>query len=176
MKVPEGFEVQAFASEREFPELAKPVQLNFDNRGRLWVACMPTYPQWKPGDPPPNDKLLIFEDTDNDGRADRCKVFYDKLHCPTGFEFWNGGVLVTDQPRLIWLKDTDGDDRADQVVHLFDGWASDDTHHAIGAFEFSNGGLLHMLEGVAMSTTVETPWGPHRTQDAPGRMCSIHER
>jgi putative membrane-bound dehydrogenase-like protein len=168
MKVPEGFEVQAFASEREFPELAKPVQLNFDNRGRLWVACMPTYPQWKPGDPPPNDKLLIFEDTDGDGRADRCKAFYDKLHCPTGFEFWNGGVLVTDQPRLIWLKDTDGDDRADEVVHLFDGWATDDTHHTIGAFEFSNGGLLHMLEGVSMSTSVETPWGPHRTQDAPG--------
>jgi putative membrane-bound dehydrogenase-like protein len=168
MQVPEGFEVQPFASEREFPQLAKPVQLNFDNRGRLWVACMPTYPQWKPGDPPPNDPLLILEDTNKDGRADRCKVFYDKLHCPTGFEFWNGGVLVTDQPRLIWLKDTDGDDRADVVVHLFDGWASDDTHHAVGAFEYSHGGLLHMLEGVAMSTTVETPWGPHRTNDAPG--------
>ena len=50
MKVPEGFEVQPFASEKEFPELAKPDQLNFDNRGRLWVCCMPTYPQWKPGD------------------------------------------------------------------------------------------------------------------------------
>ncbi len=50
MKVPDGFEVQLFASEREFPELAKPDQLNFDNRGRLWVCCMPTYPQWKPGD------------------------------------------------------------------------------------------------------------------------------
>ena len=168
MKVPEGFEVQAFASEREFPELAKPVQLNFDNRGRLWVACMPTYPQWKPGDRLPNDKLLILEDTDSDGRADNCKIFYDKLHCPTGFEFWNGGVLVTDQPRIIWLKDTDGDDRADVVVHLFDGWASDDTHHAVGAFEYSHSGLLHMLEGLAMSTSVETPWGPHRTQDAPG--------
>jgi putative membrane-bound dehydrogenase-like protein len=168
MKVPDGFEVRAFASEREFPELAKPVQLNFDNRGRLWVACMPTYPQWKPGDPLPNDRLLILEDTNSDGRADNCKVFYDKLHCPTGFEFWNGGVLVTDQPRLIWLKDTDGDDRADFVVHLFDGWASDDTHHTIGAFEYSHGGLLHMLEGLAMSTSVETPWGPHRTREAPG--------
>jgi putative heme-binding domain-containing protein len=168
MKMPEGFEVRPFASEREFPELAKPCQLNFDNRGRLWVACMPTYPLWKPGDPFPNDRLLILEDTNADGKADRSKVFYDKLHCPTGFEFWNGGVLVTDQPRLIWLKDTDGDDRADVVVHLFDGWASDDTHHAVGAFEFSHGGLLHMLEGVSMSTTVETPWGPHRTRDASG--------
>lgn len=168
MKVPDGYEVQLFASEREFPELAKPNQLNFDNRGRLWALCMPTYPQWRPGDPRPNDRLLIFEDDDGDGRADRCKTFYDKLHCPTGFEFWNGGVLVVDQPRLVWIKDTDGDDKADLVVELLDGWASDDTHHTIGAFEFSHGGRLHMLEGVAMSTAVETPWGPHRRQDASG--------
>jgi putative membrane-bound dehydrogenase-like protein len=168
MKVPGGFEVKLFASEREFPELAKPNQLNFDNRGRLWVQCMPTYPQWQPGNPRPSDRLLIFEDDDGDGKADRCKTFYDKLHCPTGFEFWNGGVLVVDQPRLIWLKDTDGDDKADLVVELFDGWASNDTHHTVGAFEYSHGGLLHMLEGIAMSTAVETPWGPHRRVDAAG--------
>jgi putative heme-binding domain-containing protein len=168
MTVPEGFEVKLFASEREFPELAKPAQLGFDNRGRLWACCMPTYPQWKPGDGRPDDRLLILEDKDGDGRADKCSVFYDKLHCPTGFEFWNGGVIVVDQPRYLWLKDTDGDDKADLVVHLFDGWASDDTHHVAGKFEFSHGGLLHNLEGVAMSTTVETPWGPHRTSDAAG--------
>ncbi|MFM8326360.1 MAG: cytochrome C, partial [Pirellulaceae bacterium] len=69
---------------------------------------------------------------------------------------------------LIWLKDTDGDDVADQVVHLLDGWGTDDTHHTIGAFENSHGGLLTMLEGVAMSTTVETPWGPKRWQGAAG--------
>jgi putative membrane-bound dehydrogenase-like protein len=168
MKVPDGFEVKLFASEREFPELAKPCQLSFDNRGRLWVACMPTYPQWKPGDPKPSDRLLILEDTDGDGKADKSTVFYDKLTCPTGFEFYNGGVIVTDQPRLVWLKDHDGDDRADEIVHLLDGWATDDTHHTVGAFEYSHGGLLHMLEGVAMSTTVETPWGPHRRKGASG--------
>ncbi len=134
MKVPSGFEVKLFASEREFPELAKPDQINFDDRGRLWVSCMPTYPQWKPGDPRPDDKLLILEDTDHDGRADQCKVFYDKLQCPTGFEFWNGGVLVVDQPHLLWLKDTDGDDKADVVVRLLDGWGSDDTHQSVSAF------------------------------------------
>lgn len=166
--VPDGFEIKLFADETRFPELAKPVQLNFDNKGRLWVACMPTYPQWRPGDKRPNDRLVIFEDTDNDGKADKSKVFYDKLHCPTGFEFFNGGVLVVDQPRLIWLKDTDGDDVADQVVEFMDGWGTDDTHHTIGAFEFSHGGLLHMLEGVAMSTTLETPWGPKRWSGAAG--------
>ncbi len=168
MKVPDGFEVKLFASEREFPELAKPDQINFDNRGRLWVCCMPTYPMWKPGDPRPSDRLLILEDTDHDGRADKCTVFYDKLTCPTGFEFWNGGVIVVDQPRYLFLKDTDGDGKADLVVPLVDGWASDDTHHVAGKFQFSNGGLLHNLEGISMSTTVETPWGPHRTHDAPG--------
>ncbi len=162
--VPAGFEIQLFADETQFPELAKPVQLNFDNRGRLWVSCMPTYPQWKPGDAKPNDKLIILEDKNGDGKADSSTVFYDRLHCPTGFEFWNGGVLVVDQPRLLFLKDTDGDDKADQVIHLLDGWASDDTHHSCGAFEWNNGGYLHMLEGIATSTTLETPWGPHRSK------------
>ncbi len=168
MEVPQGFEVKLFADERMFPELAKPVQMTFDNRGRLWVACMPTYPQWRPGDKRPDDRLLILEDTNADGVADKCTVFYDKLHCPTGFEFFNGGVLVVDQPRLVWLKDNDGDDRADQIVHVLDGWGTDDTHHTIGAFESSHGGLLYMLEGVSMSTTVETPWGPKRWQGAAG--------
>ena len=157
-----GMEIKLFADETMFPELAKPVQMNFDNKGRLWVACMPNYPQWKPGDPPPNDKLLILEDTDGDGKADKCTTFYDKLHCPTGFEFWNGGVLVMSQPRILFLKDTDGDDKADKVEYLWDGWATDDTHHR-GGWEWSPGGQLHLLEGIATSTTLETPWGPHRS-------------
>ena len=163
-----GFSVSLFASEEQFPELAKPVQIAFDNKGRLWVACMPTYPQWKPGDPRPSDRLLIFEDTNHDGKADKCKVFYDKLHCPTGFEFWHGGVLVISQPRMLFLRDTDGDDKADNVVELIDGWATDDTHHTMGAFEWSNGGLLHGLEGVSVSTTLETPWGAFRNHNTPG--------
>ena len=166
--VPPGFEIKLFADETKFPEIAKPVQMSFDNKGRLWVSTMPSYPQWKPGDPKPSDKLVILEDTDGDGKADKTTVFYDKLHCPTGFQFYNGGVLVVDQPRIIWLKDTDGDDKADVVVHVLDGWATEDTHHTVGAFEENNGGLLHMLEGVAMSTTVETPWGAFRNFGSSG--------
>jgi len=168
MKVPEGFEVQLFASEREFPELANPTQIAFDAKGRLWVSCMINYPQWLPGAAKPGDKLLVFEDTDNDGRADVCKTFYDKLICPTGFEFYQDGVLVIDQPRIIFLRDTDGDDVADEVTHLVDGIATDDTHHTMGAWEWSHGGLLYMLEGVAMSTTMETPWGPFRNKGPSG--------
>ncbi|MFM8434411.1 MAG: GDSL-type esterase/lipase family protein, partial [Planctomycetia bacterium] len=166
--VPEGFEMRLFADERKFPEIAKPVQLAFDSRGRLWISTMPSYPQWKPGDPKPADKLVILEDTDGDERADKSTVFYDKLHCPTGFQFFDGGVLVMDQPRMLWLKDTDGDDKADIVVHVLDGWATEDTHHTSGAFEMSPGGRLHMLEGVAMSTALETPWGPFRNYGSSG--------
>ncbi|MFO0424373.1 MAG: heme-binding protein, partial [Planctomycetia bacterium] len=166
--VPPGFAVKLFADERTFPEIAKPVQLAFDSKGRLWVSTMPSYPQWQPGAPRPADKLVILEDTDGDEKADKQTVFYDKLHCPTGFQFFDGGVLVMDQPRLLWLKDTDGDDTADVVVQVLDGWATEDTHHTAGAFEMSNGGLLHALEGVAMSTTLETPWGPFRTFADPG--------
>ena len=168
MKVPEGFEVQLVASEREFPELAKVDQINFDSKGRLWASCMPTYPQWLPGQPKPNDRLLVFDNFDAKGKAKKCTVFYDKLVCPTGFEFWNGGVIVVDEPRLLFLKDTDGDGRADLVVELSDGWATDDTHHCINAFEWSPGGLLHMLEGVSLATAVETPWGPMRENGKPG--------
>ncbi|MCE9632014.1 MAG: HEAT repeat domain-containing protein [Planctomycetia bacterium] len=166
--VPPGFEIELFADETRFPELANPVQLAFDSKGRLWVSTMPSYPQWQPGTPKPADKLVILEDTDKDGRADKSTVFYDKLHCPTGFQFFDGGVLVMDQPRMLWLEDTNGDDKADVVVHVLDGWATEDTHHTAGAFEASPGGLLHMLEGVAMSTAVETPWGPFRNFGSSG--------
>lgn len=167
-KVPEGFEVKLFADEKQFPEIAKPVQMAFDAKGRLWISTMPSYPQWRPGDPAPSDKIVILEDTDNDGRADKRTVFYDKLHCPTGFEFYKDGVIVVNQPRLLFLRDTNGDDKADQVTELLDGFASDDTHHTVGAFEWSHGGYLKMLEGVSMSTTVETPWGPLRNYGSSG--------
>jgi putative heme-binding domain-containing protein len=129
---------------------------------------MANYPQWQPGSARPSDRLLIFEDTDSDGKADKCITYYDKLICPTGFEFWDGGVLVVDEPRILFLKDTDGDDKADEVVRLIDGIATDDTHHTVGAWEYSHGGRLHMLEGISLSTTLETPWGPFRNSGTGG--------
>ena len=150
MHVPDGYEVQLVASEREFPQLAKPDQINFDNRGRLWVSCMPTYPQWRPGDPKPSDRLLIFDDFDATGRAKKMTVFYDKLACPTGFEFWNGGVLVVDEPRMLWLKDTDGDDKADVVVHRHSTAGPPRTRTTPSTPGSSRpAACLHMLEGVA---------------------------
>ena len=105
MTVHENMQVQLVADEAMFPELINPVQMAVDLRGRVWVAAWPSYPHWRP-DEEMNDKLLILEDHDGDGRADECKIFADGLHNPTGFEFWNGGVLVAMAPDLLFFKDT----------------------------------------------------------------------
>ncbi len=159
MTVGKNLKVNLFASEKEFPELAKPVQMSFDSKGRLWVACWPTYPHWKPKEEM-NDKLLILEDTDGDGKADKKIVFAGGLHCPTGFEFANGGVLVAQAPDLMFLKDTDGDDRADIRQRVLSGLDSADTHHTSNSFQLDPGGALYFQEGTFHQTQVETPYGP----------------
>ncbi|HZN33090.1 MAG TPA: PVC-type heme-binding CxxCH protein, partial [Pirellulaceae bacterium] len=161
MTVHPGMKVNLFASEEQFPELASPVQMAFDTKGRLWVAAWPTYPHWKPTTPM-NDKLLIFEDTNRDGRADKVKVFAGDLHNPTGFEFWNGGVIVAMAPNLLFLKDTDGDDQADQRTMLLHGLDTADTHHTSNSFTLDPGGALYFQEGTFHHTQVETAWGPPR--------------
>ncbi|MCB1226324.1 MAG: dehydrogenase, partial [Verrucomicrobiales bacterium] len=160
LTVPEGFKVEMFASEKDFPNLANPMQLSFDNRGRLWVAVMPTYPHYRPGDPMPNDKILIYEDTDGDGRADKETVFADGLHLPIGFELEPEGVYVSQEPNLILLKDTDGDDHADSREIVLGGFDTHDTHHAIGAFTADPSGAIMLCEGVFLHSNVETPYGP----------------
>jgi putative heme-binding domain-containing protein len=159
MQVAKGMKVNLFASEERFPELANPVQVAFDPKGRLWVAAWPTYVHWRPKDPM-NDRLLIFEDDDGDGKADRCKTFAGDLHNPTGFEFWNGGVLVAQGPGVLFLKDTDGDDKADVRERVLEGIDTADTHHTINSFVFDPGGGLYMQEGTFHHTQVESPYGP----------------
>ena len=165
LTVPEGYKVELFASEQEFPNLANPMQLSFDNRGRLWVSVMPAYPAYRPGDAPPNDKILIYEDTDGDGKADKETVFADKLYLPIGFEFAPEGVYVSQEPNLVLLRDTDGDDRADRTEILLGGFDTHDTHHAIGAFTADPSGAIMMCEGVFLHSNVETPYGPVRCVD-----------
>lgn len=162
LTVPEGYKVELFASEKDFPNLANPMQLNFDNQGRLWVTTMPTYPHWKPGDPRPDDKLLIYEDTNGDGRADKETVFADKLHLPIGFEFAPEGVYVSQEPHLVLLRDTNGDGKADSREVVLTGFDSHDTHHAIGAFTLDPSGAIMMEEGVFLHSNVETAYGTVR--------------
>jgi putative heme-binding domain-containing protein len=159
MKVHPGMKVNLFASEKEFPELVNAVQMSFDPQGRLWVAVWPTYPHWKPKEEM-NDKILVLEDTDGDGKADKCTVFADRLHCPTGFEFWNGGVLVAQAPDLMFLKDTKGTGKADLRMRVISGLDSADTHHTSNSFVLDPGGGLYFQEGTFHHTQVETPYGP----------------
>ena len=160
--VPEGYKLELFASEREFPDLANPVQMSFDNQGRLWVGVMPTYPHYKPGDSKPNDKLIILEDTDNDGKADKQTTFVDDLHLTIGFEFAPEGVYVSQGTNLVLLKDTDGDDKADEREIILSGFDDHDTHHTAGAFVADPSGAIYMGEGVFLHTNVETAYGPVR--------------
>jgi lysophospholipase L1-like esterase/uncharacterized cupredoxin-like copper-binding protein len=162
--IPDGFELQCFASEQDFPELANPVALSFDAQGRLWVLVIPTYPQYLPG-VKPEDKLLVLEDVDGDGKADTCNVFAEGLHVPTGFELGDGGVYVAAQPNLLFLQDTDGDGKADTSEVVLHGFGTEDSHHALSAFEWGPGGGLYFQEGTFHHSQVETPHGPVRVKN-----------
>ena len=162
IQVAEGYQLELFASEKEFNDLANPVQMSFDDQGRLWVAVMPSYPHYKPGDEKPNDKLLIFEDTDGDGKADKQTIFADGLHIPAGFEFAPEGVYVSQGTNLKLYRDTDGDDQADEVDIILSGFDDHDTHHVISAFCADPSGAIYMGEGVFLHTNVETAYGPIR--------------
>jgi putative heme-binding domain-containing protein len=161
MTVGKNLKVSLFASEKEFPELAKPVQMQFDNKGRLWVAVWPSYPHWKPTEEM-NDKILIFEDTKGTGKADKVTVFADHLNCPTGFEFYNGGILVAQAPDLLFLKDTKGTGKADLKVRMVHGLDSADSHHTANSFAFDPGMSLYFQEGTFHHSQTESPYGPAR--------------
>ncbi len=165
LTVPAGYKVALFASEKEFPNLANPMQMSFDNRGRLWVATMPTYPAYRPGDPLPNDKILIYEDTDGDGKADKETVFADHLYLPIGLEFAPEGVYISQEPNLVLLRDTDGDDHADVREIVLGGFDTHDTHHAISAYCADPSGAFLMGEGVFLHSNVETAYGPVRAMN-----------
>jgi mono/diheme cytochrome c family protein/glucose/arabinose dehydrogenase/lysophospholipase L1-like esterase len=165
MVVPQGYKIELFADESKFPDLANPSQLSFDNKGRLWVAVMPVYPHYRPGDPLPNDKLIILEDTDDDGRADKQTTFVDGLHLPMGFEFSHDGVYVAQGNSLMFYKDTNGDDKADVKEIVMSGFDDHDTHHAISAFCADPSGAILMAEGTFLRSHIETAYGPIRSSN-----------
>jgi azurin/glucose/arabinose dehydrogenase len=156
MTVAPGYKVNLFADEKRFPALANPVQMAVDPKGRIWAAAWGTYPKWEPGKDM-TDSLLIFPDDNRDGIADKC-VTFAKVHNPTGFEFWNGGVLVASCPDILFLKDTDGDDVADVREVYLQGIDGADTHHAANNFRFGPDGGLYWQRGVFIVENVETPW------------------
>lgn len=109
--VPEGFEVSLYAAD---PLLAKPIQMNFDDRGRLWIASSSVYPQIKPGQVA-DDKILVIEDQDHNGVAETTTVFAGGLLIPTGVLPSSDGAYVANSTDLLFMRDLDGDGRADQI-------------------------------------------------------------
>ena len=165
-KIDPRFEVNCFASEEDFPELACPIQMRWDARGRLWVSCSTTYPHVYPGQKP-NDKIVILEDTDGDGKADKCTTFADDLHIPLSFVLdGKGGVYVSEQPHLSYIADTDGDDKADLREIVFTGFGSEDSHHSLHDFTWTPGGDLMFRESVFHHSQVETAYGPQRAKNS----------
>lgn len=154
--VRDGYDVNLFASEAD--GLVKPLQLRFDDRGRLWALCAPTYPQIVPGRKP-GDYVLVCEDTDADGRADRFTKFAEGLFMPQGIEFGDGGVYIAEATALLHLCDTDDDGRADTRRVVLSGFGTADTHHNINGIERGTAGELLFGQGLNNTTAVETPWG-----------------
>jgi putative heme-binding domain-containing protein len=156
MTVHKGMSINLFASEEKFPQIANPVQLSVDANGNLWAAVWPSYPHWHPNEEL-KDALVTLYDDDGDGQADRCVVFADKLHNPTGFEFWGGGVLVASAPDLLFLKDTDGDGVADVRIRICSGIDSADTHHTANSFVIGADGALYYSSGIFQVFGIESP-------------------
>lgn len=124
-QVPADCRLELFASE---PEIGKPIAFAWDERGRLWVAETSDYPHGVVDTGEGNDRIKICEDTDGDGRADKFTVFADKLNIPTGLVLARGGVIVSQPPRFVFLKDSNNDDKADSREVIVDAWGVRDTH------------------------------------------------
>ncbi|AMV19649.1 PVC-type heme-binding CxxCH protein [Planctomyces sp. SH-PL14] len=156
--LPEGFEVNLFAAD---PQIAKPIQMNFDPQGRLWIVSSEVYPQIEPGQVA-NDKVLIVEDKNHDGVADSTSVFADGLLIPTGIAPGDGGAYVGASTELLFLKDTDGDGKADHRRVVLSGFGTEDTHHIIHTFRWGPEQLLYFSQSIYIHSHIETPWGVKR--------------
>ena len=124
-QVAPDLKLELFASE---PDISKPIAMAWDERGRCWVAETSDYPHGVSKDGAGNDRIKICEDTNGDGKADKFTVFADKLNIPTSLVFANGGLIVSQPPRFLFLKDTNGDDKADVREDIMTGWGIGDTH------------------------------------------------
>lgn len=162
-QVPADCELRLFASE---PDIRKPIAMAWDERGRCWVAETSDYPHGLVEDGMGHDDIKICEDTDGDGKADKFTVFADKLNIPTGLVFANGGVIVSQPPRFLFLKDTDGDDKADIRQDIITGYGIRDTHAQASNLHYGLDNWIYgcvgysgfdgMVNGKALSFTMGT--------------------
>jgi putative membrane-bound dehydrogenase-like protein len=154
---PVGFEVQLFMCEEDYENGGKPIAMTWDERGRLWICETVDYPNelQPPGEG--RDRIRICEDTNGDGRADKFTVFAEKLSIPTTLTFSRGGVIVQNASETLYLKDTTGDDVADEHTVLFSGWGVNDTHGGVSNFQYGHDNWIWGMQGYNESR----PTGPH---------------
>lgn len=177
----DGLEMTLFA---ENPLLEKPIQMNWDQLGRLWIASSNTYPQVNPEDiaeslagkaakPTPStgdDKIIVLEDTDHDGKANKSTVFADGLLIPTAVApdlaskpGKDAGILnacyVGASTELLHLADTDGDGKADDRRIVLSGFGTEDTHHIVHTLHWGPDGRLYFHQSIYIHSHIETPWG-----------------
>ncbi|MEY4939627.1 MAG: hypothetical protein RIQ93_1362, partial [Verrucomicrobiota bacterium] len=152
MTLPPGFHATVFAAE---PDVHQPIAFTIDERGRLWVVENYAYPEWSPYG---RDRIVIFEDSDGDGRFDRQKVFYDRLNFASGIAVGHGGVWVGSPPYLLFIPDKNRDDVPDGAPQvILDGWGHDDTHETLNSFVWGPDGWLYGNQGVFTHSNVGRP-------------------
>ncbi|MDA0807724.1 MAG: HEAT repeat domain-containing protein [Planctomycetota bacterium] len=156
--VADGWEVNLYAAD---PQIAKPIQMNFDPQGRLWIASSEIYPHIKPGEKA-NDRILVVEDKDGNGTADSTKVFADGLLIPTGVLPGDGGVYAANSTELLHFSDTDGDGKSDRERVVLSGFGTEDTHHILHTLRWGPDGMLYMNQSIYIHSHIETPHGVRR--------------
>src|SRR5262245_43830876 len=159
-KAPDGFHVTLFAGE---PDVHQPIAMAFDDRGRLWVAECFSYPKWLPPEQASDgrDRILIFEDTDGDGRFDKRTVFHDRLPNLTGLELGYGGVWALCAPNLVFIPDRNGDDVPDGPPEVvLDGWSLKAEHNIVNGLTWGPDGWLWGRHGILHESRVGRPGTP----------------
>jgi putative membrane-bound dehydrogenase-like protein len=156
--IQKGFEMTMFAAE---PDIVNPISFCIDDRGRLWVVEGKTYPK-RAKDGEGKDRILVFEDTDGDGKSDKRTVFMEKLNLVSGIEVGFGGVWIGAAPYLMFIPMTDGDvpRPAGEPKILLDGWGYQDTHETLNTFRWGPDGWLYGCHGVFTHSNVGKPGAP----------------
>lgn len=145
IRLQSDFELSLVAAE---PLIVKPISIDWDPSGRMWVALTPEYPfKESAAKKPGRDSIVILEDTNHDGQMDKSRVFADGLVLPTSFVFHRDGVIVAQAPQILFLRDTDGDGKADKREVLFSGFGTQDTHAVINNLRWCLDGWIYGGQG-----------------------------
>ena len=154
----EGLEINLFASD---PMMAKPIGMNWDEQGRLWIVSSRLYPHIKPGQRS-DDQVIVLEDKNGDGVADKSSVFAENLLIPTGIMPGDGGVYVANSTEILFMEDLDGDLKEDKRTVVLSGFGTEDTHHIIHSFKGAPDGMMYFNQSIYIHSHVETPHGVRR--------------